>query len=90
MSQVRVTGCDVDGVGIWLLTHFYLRGEHMRCVVINVQQIHLKGACPAGRWDTLTERMRKIINYINHLTDKMHIIFIAFHKGYFIKGEFHL
>ena len=50
--QVRVTGCDVDGVGIRPLAHFHLRGEHVRCVVINVQQVHLKGACPAGRWDT--------------------------------------
>lgn len=57
-GQVGVAGCDVDGVWIWPLTHFHLGGEHVRCIVIYVLQVQLKGARPAGRRDTWTHTMK--------------------------------
>lgn len=47
-SKIGIAGCDVDGVGIWLLAHFYLRGKNVRRVVIDVQEKNLKSACSTG------------------------------------------
>lgn len=52
--QVGVAGRDVDGIGIRLLTHFHLGREDVRSIVIDVQQVHLEGAGPAGGGDTCT------------------------------------
>lgn len=56
VGQVGVTGCDVDAIRVWLLTHFHLRGRNTRGVVINVQQHYLKGPRPAGWWDTWEQK----------------------------------
>lgn len=53
--QVGVAGCDVNGVGIWLLAHFNLRREDVRSIVINVQEVHLKGAGPTGGRDSCAQ-----------------------------------
>lgn len=51
-AQVGVAGCEVESIGLRPLTHFHLRREHMRRVVIYVSQVNLKGACPTGRGGT--------------------------------------
>ena len=47
--QVGVAGCDVDAVGLGPLAHLHLRGENVRRIVVDVQQVYLQGACATGR-----------------------------------------
>lgn len=54
-GQVRVAGCEVDGVGVRLLAHFHLRGEHVRRVVVYIEQVNLESARPTGRGHTCTQ-----------------------------------
>lgn len=46
---VGVGGCDVD-LGVWAraLAHLGLPGHQHRRVVVHIDQVDLKGSCPAG------------------------------------------
>lgn len=48
-SEVGIAGCDVDGIRIWRLAHFYLRRKNVRRVVVDVHEENLKSPCSAGR-----------------------------------------
>lgn len=53
---ISVRGCDIDP-GVWAcaLTHLGLPGYQHWWVVVHIDQVDLKSACPAGLWRTWRE-----------------------------------
>lgn len=64
-TDIRVACCDVDGIGPWLLAHFYFRWKHVGGIVINVQQVDLQGSCPTGSRVTCKQK-REYQNITEH------------------------
>lgn len=49
--NIRIGGCDVDGVQAGLLTDLCLLGQQLRGIVVDVNEIDLEGPGAAGRGD---------------------------------------
>ena len=58
--QVTIHCCNVDAIGVWTLTHLCLLRKHPRGVIVDVQQIDLQSARPAGWRNTCKVRGREI------------------------------
>lgn len=50
--QVSVHSCDIDGIGLWSLTHFGFLGKDAWRIIINIQQVDLQCACSTCRRNT--------------------------------------
>lgn len=65
--EVSIHSRDVDGIWLWLLAYLSLLREHLRCIIVDIQEVDLQGAgaaCWRFAYVKYQNQMRSAYTYL--------------------------